>query len=142
MIFSSADILSILGADAVIRQEAKLSTVDSKPGLGVDEYVYIYIDRYPVIEDFEATWKIWVINGGSDFLDVVLNVMTARLPKFDFNGKHSFTSMSSSPLTPEAPVYEIVANDGALADCIGAWSGDETDIELLESLKEIRLLTS
>jgi hypothetical protein len=88
MIFSSADILRILGADAVIRQEARLNIVDGKPGFGIDEYVYIYIDRYPVIEEFEATWKIWVINGGSGLFDVVLNAMTTLLPKFDFNGKH------------------------------------------------------
>lgn len=99
MILSSADIERILGGDPIIRQEAKLSIVDGKPGLGIDEYVYIYIDRYPVVEDFEATWKIWVINSGSDFLDVVLNVMTSRLPKFDFNGKHYTTTDFASDKT-------------------------------------------
>lgn len=92
MIYSSADILSALGDDAIIRQECRLSIVDGKPGLGIDEYIYIYIDRYPTVEDFQATWKIWVINAGSDLQDLVLNAMAAILPGFEFKGDHYTTT--------------------------------------------------
>lgn len=99
MIFSSADILSALGGDAIIRQECRLSIVEGRPGLGIDEYVYIYIDRYPTVEDFEATWKIWVINAGSDLQDLVLNAMTTILPNFTFNGNHYTTTDFASDKT-------------------------------------------
>ena len=49
MILSSADILRVLGADAIIRQEASLSVVDGKSRLGVGDTVYIYIDKYPSV---------------------------------------------------------------------------------------------
>jgi hypothetical protein len=99
MIYSSADILMILGGDAIIRQEARLSIVDGKPGLDYGEYVYIYVDRYPTVEDFQATWKIWIINGGSDLFDLVLNAATRLLPSFDFNGSYYTTTDFASEKT-------------------------------------------
>ena len=38
----------------------------------------------------------------------------------------------------ETPVYAAIPNDGDLAGYIGTWPGDETDAELLQSLKDIR----
>ena len=99
MIYSSADILMILGGDAIIRQEARLSIVDGKPGLDYGEYVYIYVDRYPTVEDFQATWKIWIVDGGSDLLDLVLNAATRLLPSFDFNGSYYTTTDFASEKT-------------------------------------------
>ena len=107
MIYSSANILEALGGDAIIRQEARLSIVDGRPGLGFDEYVYIYVDRYPTVEDYQATWKIWVVNGGSDLLDLVLNSMASLLPNFDFNGKHYTTTDFASDKTVVKTKAEI-----------------------------------
>jgi len=107
MILSSADIIRILGGDPVIRQEARLSIVDGKPGFGYDEYVYIYVDRYPSVDEFEATWTIWVVDGGSDVLDIVLNTMTRLLPKFDFNGKSYTTTEFKNRDTVVRPAEEI-----------------------------------
>ena len=83
MILSSSDILKILGADAIIRQEAKLAIVEGRPGIDTGDTVYIYIEKYPTIDEFEATWKIWV-QDNSGMGEYVLNAMTALLPKFDF----------------------------------------------------------
>ena len=87
MILSSSDILRILGSDAIIRDAAKLIVVDGRPGLDIEECVYVYIEKYPTIEEFEAVWKIWVVDN-SGMGKLVLDVMTARLPKFDFKGDH------------------------------------------------------
>ena len=88
MIYSSADILNALGSDAIIRQEARLSIVDGRPGLGFDEYVYIYIDKYPTVDEYEATCKIWIVNGGSSLYDIVVEAIKRLLPNFKQNGNH------------------------------------------------------
>jgi hypothetical protein len=46
--------------------------------------------------------------------------------------------MPETLTTTEEPVYAAIPNDGDLASCIGTWPGEETDAELLQSLKEIR----
>ena len=91
MILSSADILRKLGSDAIVRQCARLSIVDGKPGFGTDEYVYIYVDRYPSVLDFEAKWKIWILDGGSDLSELVLSTISSLLPSFQKEGS-SYTT--------------------------------------------------
>ena len=98
MILSSADIVRALGADAIIRQEARLSVVDGRPGLDTDDYVYIYVDKYPTIDEFEATWKIWV-QDNSGMGKYVLDAMTSLLPNFDFRGEHYTTTDFASDRT-------------------------------------------
>ena len=98
MILSSADIIKVLGADAIIRQEAKLSVVEGSPGYGAGEYVYIYVDKYPTVSEFEATWKIWV-QDSSGMGKYVLDAMTVLLPNFDFNGSHYTTTDFASDKT-------------------------------------------
>ena len=98
MILSSADILRILSGDAIIREEADLKIVEGRPGFGVGDRVYIYIDKYPTIDEFEATWNIWV-QDNSGMGSYVLNAMTVLLPGFDFNGKHYTTTDFASERT-------------------------------------------
>ena len=78
MILSSADILGILRGSQVIRLLCSLQIVDSKPTLTGSERVLIYIDRFPSVEDFEATWLLWI--EGEDDLDLVLAEMQKILP--------------------------------------------------------------
>ena len=98
MILSSADILRVLGADAIIRTEARLSVVDGRPGLDIGDSVYIYVDKYPTIEEFEATWKIWVTDN-SGMGEYVLNAMTSLLPNFDLVDGHYITRDFASDRT-------------------------------------------
>ena len=98
MILSSADILRVLGADAIIRTEARLSVVDGRPGLDIGDSVYIYVDKYPTIEEFEATWKIWVTDN-SGMGEYVLNAMTSLLPNFEFVDGHYITRDFASDRT-------------------------------------------
>jgi len=98
VILSSSDILRILGADAIIRQAARLSVVEGRPGLGTDDSVYIYIDKFPTIDEFEATWKIWVTDN-SGMGEYVLNAMTSLLPNFEFAGGHYTTRDFASERT-------------------------------------------
>ena len=106
MILSSSDILRILGADAIVRQEAKLAVVEGRPGLGTDDTVYIYVEKYPTVEDFEATWKIWV-QDNSGMGKYVLDAMTSLLPNFDFNGQYYTTTDFASERTVVKSQEEI-----------------------------------
>lgn len=87
MILSSADILRALGGDAIIRQEARVEIVKDRPGLGTDDTVYVYIEKYPVIEEFEAVWRIWILDN-SGMGQYILSALTLLLPNFKFNGDH------------------------------------------------------
>ena len=98
VILSSADILRILGGDAIIRQEARVISTEGRPSLGIDDTVYVYIEKYPTIKEFEATWRIWV-QDNSGMGEYVLNAMTALLPNFDFNGDHYTTTDFASERT-------------------------------------------
>ena len=91
LILSSADILRVLGADAIIRQAARLSAVEGRPGLGTGDSVYIYVDKYPTVEEFEATWKIWVTDN-SGMGEYVLNAMTSPTLGSTFNRSTSFST--------------------------------------------------
>ena len=70
MILSSADILTILGGSEIIRLSARIKIVDEKPVLSGDEYLYICIGRFPNIDEFQATWTIWVEGDGEETLVV------------------------------------------------------------------------
>ena len=65
MILSSADILAILGGSEIIRLSAKLKIVDSKPAPSGAEGLFVFVDRFPKVEEFEATWSIWIESDGS-----------------------------------------------------------------------------
>lgn len=87
VILSSADIARTLGGDAIIRQEAVISVVDGRAPLGTEDKVYIYIDKYPVVDEFEATWKVKVVEGASDLGDLVRQSMLSRLPRLQASGR-------------------------------------------------------
>lgn len=80
MILSSADILRILGGSEIIRLSAKLSIADGKPSLSGAEGLFIYVNRFPSVDEFEATWTIWVESDGSEPDDLVLAEIAKLLP--------------------------------------------------------------
>lgn len=91
MILSSADIIRVLGGDVIVRQEAKLSIVEGGPKYSAEDAVCIYVDKYPTIDEFEATWKIWV-QDNSGMGKYVLDAMTSLLPNFDYKDGYYCTS--------------------------------------------------
>ena len=113
MILSSADILRVLGGDPVVRQEARLSVVDGKPGIGYDEFVYIYIDKYPATDEFEATWKIWVVDGGSAVYDLVVEALYRLLPNFKLEGGIASVTDFLTPQTETRPVESVIKKEAA-----------------------------
>lgn len=85
MILSSANILEILQGSAVIRMAAgEIRITDKKPIASGREGFYIYIQKYPTVDEFEATWKIWIESDGSEPDDLLLAEMRQLLPNFTF----------------------------------------------------------
>jgi hypothetical protein len=80
MILSSSDILRILGGSEIIRLSAKLKIVDGKPALSGAEGLFIYIDRFPRTDEFQATWSIYIESDGSEPDDLVLAEIKKLLP--------------------------------------------------------------
>lgn len=116
MILSSADILRILGGSEIIRLSAKLKIVDSKPAPSGAEGLFIFVDRFPKIEEFEATWSIWIESDGSEPDDLVIAEVRKLLPSvkvvnglFTLLTATDFVSDSTqrAPETPEAPQVKV-----------------------------------
>jgi hypothetical protein len=85
MILSSANILEILQGSAVIRMAAsEIRIVDKKPIASGREGFYVYIEKYPTLEEFEATWRVWIESDGSEPDDLLLAEMRRLLPNFEF----------------------------------------------------------
>jgi len=78
MILSSADILRVLGGSEIIRLSAKLKIVDGKPSLSGAEGIYICVDRFPELSEFQATWTIYIESDEED--DLVVAEIQRLLP--------------------------------------------------------------
>lgn len=78
MILSSADILRVLGGSEIIRLSAKLKIVDGRPPLTGAEGVYICIDRFPKLDEFQATWTIYIESDDGD--DLIVAEIQRLLP--------------------------------------------------------------
>ena len=84
MILSSADILRSLGSSEIIRLSARLKIVDKKPVLSGDEYLYVCVNRFPSVNEFEATWTIWIEGEGEE--ELVIEEIKRLLPSVKVNG--------------------------------------------------------
>ena len=115
MILSSADILRILGASEIIRLTAKLAIVDSKPVLSGQEGTYIYISRFPSVDEFEATWSIYIES--DDDGDLVIAEIKRLLPSVKVtNGLMTVVTTTdflsgNTQLAPVAPKERVVKVD-------------------------------
>lgn len=83
VILSSKDILNKLGSDVIVRSCARMAIVSGRPGFDTGEYLYIYIDKYPEVSDFQATWKIWVLDGGHEYSEMALEAIASILPQWE-----------------------------------------------------------
>jgi len=79
MILSSADILRILGGSEIIRLSATLRIVDGKAVLSGREGIHIHVNRFPSLQEFEATWQIWIEADEED--DLVVAELQRLLPR-------------------------------------------------------------
>ena len=120
MILSSADILELLGGSEIIRLAARLKIVDQKPKLTGDEYLYVCIGRFPSVDEFEATWTIWVEGDGETTL--VVEEIKRLLPKVEVQDGLITTLTTtdfrseSTQTAPEAPQPQVAQVDTSKLD--------------------------
>ncbi len=113
MISSASDIYALLGKDPVLGSLATFRVVDQRIPVEAGEGVFIYIKKYPEVEEFTATWNLWIVDYDDNPLDVILAQMKQLLPGFkilkdDVIIKASTTGLRSGndqALTQE--VYQI-----------------------------------
>jgi len=82
MILSSTDIVRILKGSAIISGSARITIVEKKPIFSGAEGLFLYVEEFPALEEFEATWKIWIESDGSELDDLVIKEMGELLPNF------------------------------------------------------------
>jgi hypothetical protein len=101
VIFSSADIAKIIGGDPVIRALARVKIIDGRPPLEPSNEVVIYISRYPVATEFQATWTLWIVDVNGEPLDLVTAQLRKLLPGF---------AVSEQGIIIKATVTELKSN--------------------------------
>lgn len=82
MILSASDIYALLTRDPILGALATVRITDRRPPLEAGNGVYIYIKKYPAVEEFEATWNIWIVDYDENPLDVVIGQIRRLLPRF------------------------------------------------------------
>lgn len=138
MILSSADILRILGGSEIVRLSARLKISDGKPVLSGAEGLFIYIDRFPKVDEFEATWSIYIESDGSEPDDIVLEELKRLLPGVKVKDGlliEVTTTDFLSASTQVAPVVPVPAQSNPVPD-----DYEERFQALLEDVQDQMLL--
>lgn len=137
MILSASDIKAVLSGDPVIRLVANALIVDGKPSLGNGSGVVIYIDRYPTVNEFQARWKIWIIDFDNEPIDLIIQQMRALLPGFAIISNGVITEAETVEIksvdTQQRPEQQSSAN-------IGFASFEKRFQDLVESIQDRMLL--
>lgn len=138
MILSSADILKTLGRNEIIRLSASVSIVDGKPSLTGSEGTRIYIDRFPRVDEFQATWFIYIES--DDSVELIIAELKRLLPSVRVSSGLLTTITTTDFLTestqkaPEAPKVQ--------ATQINLTQYEERFQSLVEDVQDQMLLVS
>ena len=62
----------------------EIRVVDKKPIASGREGFFVYVEKYPTVDEFEATWRIWIESDGSEPDDLLFSEMRGLLPNFEF----------------------------------------------------------
>lgn len=84
---------------------AKVRVVDQRLPAEVENGVFVYVKKYPSVEEFEATWDIWIVDYDGDPLDVVIAQMRKLLPRFTVVEDGMITRVTTTELrTPKTEI--------------------------------------
>ena len=140
MILSSADILRILGGSEIIRLSAKVKILDGKPVLSGAEGMCIYVERFPTVSEFQATWTLYIESDGSEPEDLVIAEIGRLLPSARVtDGLFTVVTTTDflSESTQRAPKASKPVGEG-----ISAGVMEERFQELSEDINDRMLLVS
>jgi hypothetical protein len=108
VISSASDIYGLLSRDPILGALATVRIVESRPALDGGDGVYIYIKKYPSIEDFEATWNIWIIDHDENPLDVIIAQIRKLLPRFEIIEQNQIIRATTTELRTDRTELEPV----------------------------------
>jgi hypothetical protein len=108
VILSASDIYGLLNRDPILGALATVRIVESRPALDGGDGVYIYIKKYPSVEDFEATWNIWIIDHDENPLDVVIAQIRKLLPRFEIIEQNQIIRATTTELRTDRTELEPV----------------------------------
>lgn len=139
MILSASDIYSLLLRDPILGALTKIRIVDKKPPLEAANGVIIYIKKYPKLEEFEATWNIWIVDYGEEPVDVIIAQVKRLLPKFTIieDGvviKATTTELRSKETEQEPVAVDTISSTKVVKDL------DSKFEELRQSIEDRMLL--
>ena len=142
MIRSSADIANKLRSSAVLAAAVgEIRVVDKKPIASGREGFFVYIEKYPTVDEFEATWKIWIESDGSEPDDLLLQEIGRLLPKFTFRLGLIIEGSTTEFKTAETEVKPEPQQVPAVIPPTGWLRGLEKRVEgLIEDVQDRMLL--
>jgi hypothetical protein len=98
VILSSSDIYSLLARDPILGSLASIKIVEGRPPLEASSGVRIYIQKYPKVSEFEASWDVWIVDYDNEPLDVVLAQVRRLLPRFEIVENKSIVKAKTTEL--------------------------------------------
>lgn len=101
MILSSSDVYSLFTRDPIVSAIATVRIVKGRPALEAGSGVYIYIQEYPIVQEFTATWPMWIVDYDEEPLDVVLSQIKKLVPNFQITKTGAFIHASTTDLRIE-----------------------------------------
>jgi hypothetical protein len=120
VILSASDIYGLLTRDPILGTLTTVYIVETRPVFSNQNGVHIYIKKYPLLYEFEATWNIWIVDYDEEPLDIVIEQIKSLLPQFKIveNGaiiKAVTTELrtdgtEAEPLPPGPTVAEVVSD--------------------------------
>jgi hypothetical protein len=98
VILSSSDIYNILNRDPILAALATVRITEGRPPLEAGNGVYIYIKKYPVAQEFEVSWDLWIVDFDNEPLDVLINQLRRLLPRFTIEKDGAIVKASTTEL--------------------------------------------
>jgi len=138
VILSAADIRDLIGGDPVLKLLVRIKIVDGKPPAEAGTGVAIYIDRYPTVSEFEASWRIWLVDFDGEPLDIIIEQLRKVLPKLKVVSLGIITELQTTELKNDSTQVKPVAAVNTPRFIVDAFEKRFQD--LVESIQDRMLL--
>lgn len=126
---------------------ASVKVVDGRPPLDVQDGVVVYIEKYASLEEFDATWRLWIIDYDGEPIDVLVNELSRLLPQFEvlrFGGitEAKTTELRTSKTEERPQVVEVKAPQQQVQESISFDEWEQRFEALRESIDDRMLLVN
>lgn len=106
MILSASDIYALLSRDPILGALTNVRIINTRPPLEAGNGVIIYVKKYPSLDEFEATWNIWIVDYDEEPLDVIIGQIRRLLPRFTILEEGAIIKATTTELRSEKTEIE------------------------------------